>query len=179
MKFFTLLLSFILLFSPLSYSNDSLPIYSQHYDDTRNPFDDAKAAIKLAKATNRNVLIKIGGKWCAWCTKMDAFLETNPLVAEQLHDNFVIIKVNVSDSNENEAFMKSLPPVLGYPHMYVASSNGKMLLSKDTAELLDGEEYSVDNWMSFIYKWQPSNVQIEPSISKPEHKNVTTPNTTE
>lgn len=175
MNFFSLVLSFCLFFSPIVMSNDELPIYSQQYDDTRNPFDDAKAAIKLAKATNRNVLIEIGGLWCGWCEKMDVFLEANPLVAEQLHANFVLIKVNVSDSNENEAFMKGLPPVLGYPHMYVTTSNGKMLLSKDTAELLNGEEYSVENWLRFIQKWQPNALNIE----LPENETQTPPNTTE
>ena len=156
MKFLVFVFLSFLLFNPTVFANQALPAYSQHYDDTRNPFDDAKAAIKLAKASNRNVLIEIGGKWCGWCTKMDAFLTANPNVAEQLHKHFVVIKVNVSDSNENEAFMKGLPPVLGYPHMYVASANGKMLLSKDTAELLNNGEYSVDNWLAFIDKWRPN-----------------------
>ncbi len=103
MKFLVLVFLSFLLFNPTVFANQALPAYSQHYDDTRNPFDDAKAAIKLAKASNRNVLIEIGGKWCGWCTKMDAFLTANPNVAEQLHKHFVVIKVNVSDSNEKRS----------------------------------------------------------------------------
>ena len=177
MKFFTLFFSIALLFSPAVFSNEALPAYSQHYDDTRNPFDDAKAAIKLANETNRNVLIEIGGEWCGWCAKMDAFLIANPGVASLLHQNFVLIKVNVSDSNENAEFMKGLPPVLGYPHMYVASPNGKMLLSKDTAELLEGDEY--DNWLDFIDKWQPNAIQVESSLDQPVKKTNNALNTTE
>ena len=120
------------------------------------PFQDANAAIKLAKETQRNVLIEIGGNWCTWCKKMDAFLGKNPEVYKKLHDEFVLLKVSVSDSNENEAFMKSLPPVLGYPHMYVSTSSGKMILSKDTAELLNGEEYSKSQWLTFLNKWKSS-----------------------
>ena len=82
-----------------------------------------------------------------------SFLEENPDIYQQLHNNYVVLKINVSDSNENEAFMKSLPPVLGYPHMYVSNNSGKMLLSKDTAELLQNGKYSKDYWLTFLNKW--------------------------
>jgi len=136
----------------------NLPIYSTTYDDQRDPFKDAMAAIQLAKQTNRNVIIEIGGNWCTWCHKMDNFLEINPEIYQQLHSKYVLLKINVSDTNENEEFMKSLPPVLGYPHMYVSTSDGKMLLSKDTAELLENNQYSREHWLTFINKWQYKKV---------------------
>lgn len=136
---------------------EELPLYSKIYDDKRDPFKDAQAAIKLAQETNRNVLIEIGGNWCSWCHKMDLFLTEHPKIYQQLHNNYVLLKVSVSDSNENEAFMKSLPPVEGYPHMYVSTNTGAMLLSKDTAELLNDLEYSVEYWTAFLDKWQVKN----------------------
>ncbi|MBL0709467.1 MAG: thioredoxin family protein [Colwellia sp.] len=132
----------------------NLPDYSKVYDEQRDPFNDANAALTLAKKTNRHVLIEIGGNWCTWCHKMDAFLLKNPNIYQALHNKYVLLKINVSDANENEAFMKSLPPVLGYPHMYISSATGKMLLSKDTAELQDNNGYSKDYWLSFLNKWQ-------------------------
>ncbi|WP_241238828.1 thioredoxin family protein [Colwellia sp. Arc7-635] len=138
-------------------SAKDLPLYSKVYDDKRDPFKDAQAAIALAQKTNRNVLIEIGGNWCTWCHKMDAFLAKNPKVYQELHDKYVLLKISVSDSNENEAFMKSLPPVQGYPHMYVSTNTGTMLLSKDTAELLNNLEYSTEYWLTFLAKWQVTN----------------------
>lgn len=131
-----------------------LPEYSKVYDDQRNPFKDANAALALAKKTNRNVLIEIGGNWCTWCHKMDAFLLKNPNIYNELHKKYVLLKVNVSDTNENDDFMKALPPVLGYPHMYVSTASGKMLLSKDTAELQDNNGYSAEYWLDFLQQWQ-------------------------
>ena len=131
-----------------------LPEYSKVYDDQRNPFNDANAALALAKKTNRNVLIEIGGNWCTWCHKMDAFLLKNPNVYKELHEKYVLLKINVSDTNENDDFMKALPPVLGYPHMYVSTASGKMLLSKDTAELQDKNGYSTEYWLDFLQQWQ-------------------------
>jgi len=136
-----------------------LPEYSKVYDDQRDPFKDANAALTLARETNRNVLIEIGGNWCTWCHKMDAFLLKNPNIYKDLHSKYVLLKINVSDSNENDAFMKALPPVLGYPHMYVSAANGKMLLSKDTAELQDDNGYSKDYWLAFLSKWQSKSAE--------------------
>lgn len=130
-----------------------LPEYSKVYDDQRDPFKDANAALILAKKTNRNVLIEIGGNWCTWCHKMDAFLLQNPEIYQTLHNQYVLLKINVSDTNENADFMASLPPVLGYPHMYVSTADGKMLLSKDTAELLDEQGYSKNYWSAFLSEW--------------------------
>ena len=131
-----------------------LPQYSKVYDDQRDPFKDANAALALAKKTNRNVLIEIGGNWCSWCHKMDAFLLKNPTVYKTLHSKYVLLKISVSNANENDDFMKSLPPVLGYPHMYVSTAGGKMLLSKDTAELQDSNGYSTEHWLNFLHQWQ-------------------------
>jgi hypothetical protein len=44
--------------------------------------------------------------------------------------------------------------------MYVSTAKGKMLLSKDTAELIEGSEYSVKQWLDFLNKWQPSNTAL-------------------
>ncbi|WP_440874838.1 thioredoxin family protein [Thalassotalea sp. PLHSN55] len=147
--------------------NAELPAYSKVYDDQRDPFVDAADAIKLAQQTNRNILIEIGGNWCTWCHKMDAFLLANPKIYNDLHSKYVLLKVNVSDSNENAEFMAGLPPVLGYPHMYISTAKGKMLLSKDTAELLDGSEYSTEHWQAFIDKWQVNN-QVQNASSTGE-----------
>ncbi|TRX55121.1 thioredoxin family protein [Thalassomonas sp. M1454] len=135
----------------------SLPAYSKIYSEQSDPFKDAAAAIRSATSSNRNVLIEIGGNWCTWCHKIDAFLEQNPDIYQALHANFVLLKVSVSDANENEAFMKGLPPVLGYPHMYVSTAQGKVLLSKDTAEFLRSGSYSREQWLNFIDEWQFAN----------------------
>jgi len=142
-----------------SHKTLELPEYSKVYDDQRDPFADANAALALAKKTNRNVLIEIGGNWCTWCHKMDAFLLKNPKVYQALHNKYVLLKVSVSDYNENADFMKSLPPVLGYPHMYVSTASGKMLLSKDTAELQNNGGYSKDYWLAFLNEWQNQPVE--------------------
>jgi hypothetical protein len=38
--------------------------------------------------------------------------------------------------------------------MYVSTSAGKMILSKDTAELQENGKYSIKRWLTFIKDWQ-------------------------
>lgn len=138
-----------------------LPTYSKVFDPKRDPFVDVNAAFALAKKTNRNILIKVGGNWCSWCMTMNNFWQTTPQVFQTLHQNFVVLKVNDSDENENKAFLKNLPPLMGYPHIFITTASGKVLLSKDTAELLNDEKngYSEPRWLTFLTKWQTSKNQ--------------------
>jgi len=131
-----------------------LPAYSTEYSPARNPFQDGAAAIKLASQSNRRILIELGGTWCSWCHKMDAFFDQNPDIRQKLHQTFVMLKVNVSDENDNAEFLKAFPRPSGYPHMYVAEPNGNLIYSKDTAEFVVNGQYSRESFLSFFDRWQ-------------------------
>lgn len=135
-------------------AQSSLPPYSQVYDPARDPFADGRAALKLARETNRRVLIEVGGDWCRWCHVLNKFLEENQDIRERLHRSFVILKVNVSEANDNAEFMAGFPKPLGYPHIYITESDGRIIYSKDTAELLENSRYSVSRFQKFIDKWK-------------------------
>ena len=130
-----------------------LPEYSLEYDPARDPFIDGVEAIQLAQDSHRKILIEVGGDWCKWCHILDDFLKQNPGTAQQLHAQFVLLKINVSDENNNQAFLDSFPKPLGYPHMYVSAADGNLLKSKDTAEFLVNGEYSTEAFAAFINKW--------------------------
>lgn len=138
-------------------SAQSLPPYSTGFDESRDPFSDGAAAIELASQSNRRILIDLGGDWCVWCHKMDAFFDANPDLKQRLHQTFVLLKVNVSDGNPNSEFLKSFPKSLGYPHMYVSDKNGSVLWSQDTAEFLKDGKYNREAFMRFFDRWQTQN----------------------
>lgn len=145
----------LLFFIPFQLSlSAQLPAYSINYDPERDAFQDGRDAIKLASETNRRILIEVGGDWCKWCHLLDRFLNENPEVKKQLHRTFVLLKVNVSDENENKLFLKVFPASLGYPHMYVTEGNGKLLLSKDTAHFLVNGKYSAEKFKIFFRRWK-------------------------
>ncbi len=130
------------------------PVYSRIYDASRNPNADGRDALKLAKETNRKVLIEVGGDWCSWCFVLDQFIKENPELESRLHQNFVVLKVNISEKNDNSEFMAAFPPAQGYPHMYVTDSSGNILSSQDTADFRENNNYSEVRFMDFIDHWQ-------------------------
>jgi len=150
MKLITL---FTFVFLSSAYAG-SYPVYSTEYDPGRDPFIDGKAAIELATKTQRRILIEVGGDWCKWCHILDKFINNDPQIENALHKTFVILKVNVSDKNLNEKFLSSFPKTLGYPHMYVAESDGHVIHSQDTGEFLVALKYSKYKFMAFLNKWK-------------------------
>ena len=131
-----------------------LPVYSRIYDASRNPNADGRDALKLAKETNRKVLIEVGGDWCSWCFVLDRFIRENPRLELRLHQIFVVLKVNISEKNDNSEFMAVFPPAQGYPHMYVTDSSGNILSSQDTADFRENKQYSEARFMAFFDRWK-------------------------
>ena len=147
------LLFFLFFVSLQPVFSEQLPEYSLKYDPKRDAFQDGRDAIKLAKETNRRILIEVGGDWCKWCHVLESFLNKNSGIKKQLQQTFVFLKVNVSEENYNEAFLKVFPRPLGYPHMYVTEKNGKLLLSKDTADFFVNRKYSAKQFKAFFKRW--------------------------
>ncbi len=137
--------------------DETLPIYSRLYDASRNPNEDGREALKLAKETNRKVLIEVGGDWCSWCHVLDRFISTHPKVLSRLHQTFVVLKVNINDENDNAEFMSAFPQANGYPHMYITDNRGNILHSQDTADFRENKKYSEARFMTFFDRWQNNN----------------------
>ena len=120
------------------------------YDPARDAVEDIAAAAAEAKRTDRLVLVEVGGEWCVWCHRLDAFLKENPDLAELLERNFVLVKVNYSPENRNEAALGRYPAIFGYPHFFVLDGEGRLLRSQGTGELEKGESYDKDVVRRFL-----------------------------
>jgi thiol:disulfide interchange protein len=132
----------------------STPVYTvDGYDPERNPAEDLKSAVTRAKKENKRVLVQVGGEWCGWCHRMTKYFADNEKVAAALARDYLILKVNYSEENRNEEFLKELPKIPGYPHLYVYDSSGKLLHSQGTAELEEGKSYSEEAVLKFLEKW--------------------------
>lgn len=133
-----------------------IPEYSKAYDPSRDPFADGKEALQYAQQTNRRVLIEVGGDWCSYCKILDYFINNNATIKNSLYERFVVLKVNISDENDNKAFISGLPKTFGYPHIFITENDGTVILSKDTAQLLQNGKYSEQRFIDFLDKWGPS-----------------------
>ncbi len=127
----------------------------EHFDPARNPVNDVAAAIKDAQRSRRRILLDVGGEWCKWCHYLDRFFKQNKDVADFLHENFVVVKINFSKENENGDFLSQYPKIPGYPHFFVLESDGKFLHSQGTGELEAGQGHDHDKVFAFLKKWAP------------------------
>ena len=124
------------------------------YDPARNPADDLRQAIVLAQKENKRIMLELGGNWCIWCKYIDDFYASHADILQYRAENYILVKVNVSEENSNEKFLSQFPAVHGYPHIYILDGNGTFLHSQDTAELEDGNiSYVPEVFMAFLQKW--------------------------
>jgi thiol:disulfide interchange protein len=127
-----------------------------NFDPARDPAQDLEAALRIARAAGRNVLIDVGGEWCTWCHIMNRFFAANPDLRQLRDANYVWLKVNFSKENRNEAFLRRWPAVAGYPHLFVLDSKGRLLHSQDTSALEAGKDYDYAAVRAFLVKWAPA-----------------------
>jgi len=155
---FTGLLCLVLMGVPAQAARTfALPDYSRSYDPARDPFADGRAALQLARDTNRKVLIEVGGDWCSWCHALDRFLRERPALRSRLHETFVLLKVNVDETNDNAEFLSVFPQALGYPHLYITDADGSILVSQDTAGFLQDGRYSEQRLQAFLDRWSSTH----------------------
>ncbi len=134
------------------------PIYSVAvYDTLRNPAEDLEATIQQARAEGKRILIEVGGEWCSWCHRLDEFFHENRAVAQALRDGFIIMKVNYSIENRNEAFLSNFPRVRAFPHLLVLDSDGTFLHAQRTGPLEENGTYSEERFLTFLSEWAPPN----------------------
>lgn len=105
------------------------------FDPARDPGKDLRAAESQARLEHKNILMDVGGNWCPWCILLDRTLQTDRDLRTLVEKNYVVLRVNWSREQQNQAFLSQFPPAKGYPSWYVLSPDGKLLLQKDTSEL--------------------------------------------
>jgi hypothetical protein len=88
---------------------------------------------------------------------LDDFVSKNPEIADAIQQNYVVVKVNVSEENANDEFMAQYPLVLGYPHFFILDEQGELLHSQSTGVLEEGRSYNHDVFLAFLEEWSPTN----------------------
>ena len=123
------------------------------YDPARDPEADLHHALQRAQASEKRVLVIVGGEWCGWCKVLDRFVKENREVAGLWDGYFVTMHVNFSPENENAAFLKRFPAIDGYPHIFVLEKDGRFLYSQGTGGLESGTSYSPEKMTAFLRSW--------------------------
>lgn len=128
--------------------------FNPRYDHRADPAADLASARALAG--NRNILLEVGGDWCVWCRILDAYLAEEADVRAAFRASFLIVKVNWSRTQQNEAFLAAYPPISGYPSFVILDNRGRYLGSEETAPLESGRSYDRARMLAFAARWRPA-----------------------
>jgi thioredoxin-related protein len=123
------------------------------YDPKRDASADIQDAIKEAQRTKKRILLEVGGEWCSWCHTLDKFFEANPALLALREKNFVTVKINFSEDNENKEVLARYDSIPGYPHIFVLDTDGTYLHSQGTSPLESGKSYALDRLIAFLKEW--------------------------
>ena len=115
-------------------------IEREKFNPAANPNDDLQMAIARAQKENKRIVLDVGGEWCGWCREMDNYLIRNAELGKLRDENYIWLKINFSEENENKDFLARFPQIKGYPHLFVLEKDGKFLYSKDIYEPASGKE---------------------------------------
>lgn len=124
------------------------------FDPTRNPFDDLIIAVDEAGKSSKRIILDVGGEWCIWCHRIDAFMNNTEEIKSLLDKKFIVLKVNFSKENKNEKFLSQYPTIEGYPHFFVLEKDGSLLHSQNTGELEKDKDYDKEKFLAFLNKWK-------------------------
>ncbi|MDP2364702.1 MAG: thioredoxin family protein [Ignavibacteria bacterium] len=151
----SILFLFVMFFLTISLFSQSEEIVTK-FDPSRSPDSDLKAAVELAKNTNKRIILDVGGEWCIWCHRIDAFMHNTNEIKSLIEENYIFVKINYSKENKNEKFLSQYPQVEGYPHFFMLDENGKILHSQNTGELEKDKDYDKEKFIAFLNKWKPN-----------------------
>ena len=139
---------------PAASAGETRPLPTD-FDPARDAARDLDAALSIARATHRRVLVEVGGEWCAWCHILDRFFVAQPELKRMRDASFVWLKVNFSKENQNAALLSRWPKVAGYPHLFVLDADGRVLHSQDSALLEAGKDYDPGAVRTLLASWSP------------------------
>lgn len=151
----TLLFAFPILAQKKAASSGYVPV--ANYDPKRNAEQDVKDAVVEARRTGKRILLEVGGEWCGWCRLMDKYFEQNPKLLAYREQQYITVKINFSQENENKKLLSGYPQIPGYPHIFVLDSDGKLLHSEFTGDLEDGTTYNLEKFFAFLKEWAPAS----------------------
>lgn len=112
------------------------------FDPSRNAVADLHTAEMQAGAQGKRILMDVGGNWCPWCLLLDGTIRRDAHLSALEERSFVILHVNWSSDNRNEAALSQYPRAHGYPAWYVLAPDGHLLEAKSPTDFQNNQDTS-------------------------------------
>ena len=135
----------------------------QVYDPGADAGEEVAEAIQKAAKEQKHVFLFIGGNWCPWCVRLNAFIFDDPQLDSLIHANYEVVKVNYSKENKNLELLKSLnaPQRFGFPVLVIVDENGKLVHTQNSLYLEKEKSYDRSRIWEFLLGWSYAAVRPE------------------
>lgn len=126
---------------------------------------DLAAALRVAPAQHKRILVDFGGNWCSDCKVLDYYFH-QPENLPVLEKNFLMVHVNVGylDQNQSIAERYGIPLKRGVPALAVLNEHGKLLYSQQAGEFESMQRVEPGAVTRFLLQWKP----VKPGCSAVE-----------
>jgi len=123
------------------------------YDESVDFADQVNAAIFAAKKEKKRVLLQFGANWCSWCHKLHKLFEADAVIREKLRANFIVVMVDTDKKQNRDLTAKYGGEKMGIPLVVILDAEGEHLVTKNTAELEEGDHHDPKKVLSFLSQW--------------------------
>ena len=132
----------------------------QIYNPNADAIKDLNQAIERAGVQGKHVLVQVGGNWCPWCVKLNKIFTTDSTIMKVLNANYVLVKVNYSKENKNEAVLEKseFPQRFGFPVFVILDGKGNRIHTQNSAFLEKDKSYDRDKVLQFFKHWSPAAI---------------------
>lgn len=148
------LILWLLLAAQPALAQDSSRLYRPGADAAQ----DLALLLPKARAEKKHILLQVGGNWCIWCYRFNAFVQTDTFLKQLVRDNFLVYHLNYSKENKNLPLLAKLgyPQRFGFPVLVVLDAAGNRLHTQDSGMLEKGNGYDLQKVKAFLQGWSPA-----------------------
>lgn len=128
------------------------------YNPNADAEKDIAAALKIAKAQHKFVLLQGGGNWCKWCIEFAWFCKADPKIDSVINAGFVWYHLNWSKENQNKKIFEKYgyPQRFGFPVFIILNEKGERIHTQNSEYLEDGgKSYNREKVQAFLEMWSP------------------------
>lgn len=135
------------------------------YDPQASGASLVTAALARAAAEHKHVLLDFGANWCPWCHRLDTTLKSDPAVAAEVAEHFVVVMIDVNmrhgpKRNTDVNARYGNPIHEGLPVLVVLDATGRQLVTQESGILEEGEHHSPHRIVEFLRHWEPARTGV-------------------
>jgi thiol-disulfide isomerase/thioredoxin len=171
-SFVWFLLMLMAVLSGLPADGADKPTQRKIYDESADGDKQVADAAIIAKREHKRILLQFGANWCGWCLKLHRLFESDKAVHDELSTHYVLVLIDVNQDHNKGFAMKHGADQHALPFLAVLDSDGKILTTKDTSDLEEGDHHNPQKVLAFLKTWQPGGV-TPPQVSFAPNPKVT------